>query len=115
MNCLQENSQNAPLVGSTLQTLLRFLNWIPLGYIFETKLVTTLIYKVCIIFFLSLQLSVHVLPISIFTDLIFEDIRWLLILLKICCFKFTVFKCSAFSECDDEMSNRDWWCTSGTI
>ena len=44
--CLQDNSQNAPLVGSTLETLLRFLNWIPLGYIFETKLITTLIYKV---------------------------------------------------------------------
>jgi exportin-1 len=29
----------------TLETLLRFLNWIPLGYIFETKLTTTLIYK----------------------------------------------------------------------
>ena len=43
---LQDNSQNAPLVGSTLETLLRFLNWIPLGYIFETKLITTLIYKV---------------------------------------------------------------------
>ena len=42
----QDNSQNAPLVGSTLETLLRFLNWIPLGYIFETKLITTLIYKV---------------------------------------------------------------------
>ena len=41
-----DNSQNAPLVGATLETLLRFLNWIPLGYIFETKLITTLIYKV---------------------------------------------------------------------
>uniref|UniRef100_A0A0V0G423 Exportin-1 n=1 Tax=Triatoma dimidiata TaxID=72491 RepID=A0A0V0G423_TRIDM len=40
-----DNSQNAPLVGSTLETLLRFLNWIPLGYIFETKLISTLIYK----------------------------------------------------------------------
>lgn len=40
-----ENSQNASLVGATLQTLLRFLNWIPLGYIFETKLITTLIFK----------------------------------------------------------------------
>ncbi|XP_074650496.1 exportin-1-like [Tubulanus polymorphus] len=40
-----DNSQNAPLVGATLDTLLRFLNWIPLGYIFETKLITTLIYK----------------------------------------------------------------------
>ncbi|MEQ2173958.1 hypothetical protein GOODEAATRI_002924 [Goodea atripinnis] len=41
----QENSQNAPLVHATLETLLRFLNWIPLGYIFETKLISTLVYK----------------------------------------------------------------------
>ncbi|KAA8593140.1 hypothetical protein FQN60_018595 [Etheostoma spectabile] len=40
-----ENSQNAPLVHATLETLLRFLNWIPLGYIFETKLISTLVYK----------------------------------------------------------------------
>lgn len=40
-----DNSQNAPLVGATLETLLRFLNWIPLGYIFETKLIQTLILK----------------------------------------------------------------------
>lgn len=44
----QENSQNAPLVHATLETLLRFLNWIPLGYIFETKLISTLVYKVCL-------------------------------------------------------------------
>ncbi|XP_076306082.1 LOW QUALITY PROTEIN: exportin-1-like [Tachypleus tridentatus] len=42
---VMENSQNALLVNSTLETLLRFLNWIPLGYIFETKLISTLIYK----------------------------------------------------------------------
>ncbi|KAH3711724.1 hypothetical protein DPMN_071396 [Dreissena polymorpha] len=42
---VMDNSQNAPLVGSTLETLLRFLNWIPLGYIFETKLISTLVYK----------------------------------------------------------------------
>ena len=29
----------------TFQTLLKFLNWIPLGYIFETTLVKTLVYK----------------------------------------------------------------------
>ena len=40
-----ENSQNPPLVNVTLETLLLFLNWIPLGYIFETKLINTLIYK----------------------------------------------------------------------
>ena len=38
-------SQNPYLVGSMLDTLLKFLNWIPLGYIFETKLISTLIYK----------------------------------------------------------------------
>uniref|UniRef100_A0A9J7XQF1 Exportin-1 n=1 Tax=Cyprinus carpio carpio TaxID=630221 RepID=A0A9J7XQF1_CYPCA len=40
---VMENSQNAPLVHATLETLLRFLNWIPLGYIFETKLISTLV------------------------------------------------------------------------
>lgn len=40
-----ESSQNPPLVNATLETLLRFLNWIPLGYIFETKLINTLIFK----------------------------------------------------------------------
>lgn len=40
-----ETSQNPPLVNVTLETLLRFLNWIPLGYIFETKLIHTLVFK----------------------------------------------------------------------
>lgn len=40
-----ENSQNASLVVSTLETLLRFTHWIPLGYIFETNLIETLIQK----------------------------------------------------------------------
>lgn len=39
------SSMNAPLIAVTLETLLRFLNWIPLGYIFETKLIDTLIFK----------------------------------------------------------------------
>lgn len=43
---VMENSQNPLLIQCTLETLLRFLNWIPLGYIFETKLISTLIYKV---------------------------------------------------------------------
>lgn len=42
---VMENSQNALLVGATLETLLRFLNWIPLGYIFETTLASTLVFK----------------------------------------------------------------------
>jgi len=43
---VMENSANPNLVGSTLETLLRFLNWIPLGYIFETELIHTMIVKV---------------------------------------------------------------------
>ncbi|XP_072023623.1 exportin-1-like [Amphiura filiformis] len=42
---VMDNSQSFTLVSSCLETLLRFLNWIPLGYIFETKLISTLIYK----------------------------------------------------------------------
>ncbi|KAK3751473.1 hypothetical protein QZH41_009183, partial [Actinostola sp. cb2023] len=45
---VMDNSQNVTLVQSTLETLLKFLNWIPLGYIFETKVISTLIYKVTI-------------------------------------------------------------------
>eukprot|EP00993_Chasmostoma_nieuportense_P007598 NODE_86_length_3321_cov_122.116468_g80_i0.p1 GENE.NODE_86_length_3321_cov_122.116468_g80_i0~~NODE_86_length_3321_cov_122.116468_g80_i0.p1 ORF type:complete len:1072 (-),score=349.09 NODE_86_length_3321_cov_122.116468_g80_i0:63-3278(-) len=37
-----KNSQNTQLISETLQTLLMFLNWIPLGYIFETKMIETL-------------------------------------------------------------------------
>uniref|UniRef100_A0A5S6QV72 Importin N-terminal domain-containing protein n=1 Tax=Trichuris muris TaxID=70415 RepID=A0A5S6QV72_TRIMR len=36
------NSSNGSLVEATLETLLRFLNWIPVGYIFETQLIATL-------------------------------------------------------------------------
>lgn len=42
---IMETSQNAPLVEATLNTLLRFLNWIPLGYIFETTLIDMLTSK----------------------------------------------------------------------
>jgi exportin-1 len=35
-------SDQASLVKATLETLLRFCNWIPLGYIFETPLIETL-------------------------------------------------------------------------
>lgn len=46
-----DNSQNVQLVAVTLETLLRFLNWIPLGYIFETKLISTLVFKVNTVFY----------------------------------------------------------------
>lgn len=42
---VMDNSQSPPLIAETLGTLLKFLSWIPLGYIFETKLISTLIYK----------------------------------------------------------------------
>ena len=35
-------ANQASLIKATLETLLRFLNWIPLGYIFETNIVDTL-------------------------------------------------------------------------
>jgi exportin-1 len=38
-------SQRPSLLQATLQTLQRFLTWIPLGYIFETQLVSTLVTK----------------------------------------------------------------------
>lgn len=31
------------LIKATLETLLRFLNWIPLGYVFETPIISTLV------------------------------------------------------------------------
>ncbi|XP_063683019.1 exportin-1-like [Bolinopsis microptera] len=40
-----DNSTSVPLVQACLNTLLGFLNWIPLGYIFETKLITQLTFK----------------------------------------------------------------------
>ena len=40
-----EASQKTSLLLATLQTLQRFLTWIPLGYIFETSLVPALISK----------------------------------------------------------------------
>ncbi|CAF0774350.1 unnamed protein product, partial [Brachionus calyciflorus] len=40
---IMANSQNVNLITVTLETLLRFLNWIPLGYIFETELIPNLI------------------------------------------------------------------------
>jgi exportin-1 len=42
---VMDNSQSVPLIHETLETLLKFLTWIPLGYVFETKLISTLIHK----------------------------------------------------------------------
>ena len=40
-----DHSTDPALLTATLQTLLRFLHWIPIGYIFETKLISTLCLK----------------------------------------------------------------------
>ncbi|KAF8507263.1 CRM1 C terminal-domain-containing protein [Gautieria morchelliformis] len=38
-----EKAQKSSLIKATLETLLRFLNWIPLGYVFETTLIDMLL------------------------------------------------------------------------
>jgi exportin-1 len=41
-----EQADRPSLIKATLNTLLKFLNWIPLGYIFETNLVDLLCNRV---------------------------------------------------------------------
>ena len=43
-NVLQ-SADSASLLRATLETLLRFLNWIPLGYVFETSIIDSIIGK----------------------------------------------------------------------
>jgi exportin-1 len=40
-----ERAQKPSLINGTLQTLLRFLNWIPASFIFETRLLETIVTK----------------------------------------------------------------------
>ena len=40
-----EKANKTSLIKATLETLLRFLNWIPLGFIFETPLIDMLVTK----------------------------------------------------------------------
>lgn len=40
-----EEAQKSSLIKATLETLLRFLNWIPLGYIFETTIIDLLLHR----------------------------------------------------------------------
>jgi exportin-1 len=42
-----EKADKASLIKATLEAMLRFLNWIPLGYIFETPVIDHLITRVC--------------------------------------------------------------------
>lgn len=41
-----DKAQKSSLIKATLETMLRFLNWIPLGFIFETGVIDTLISRV---------------------------------------------------------------------
>jgi hypothetical protein len=41
-----EEAQKSSLIKATLETLLRFLNWIPLGFIFETTIIDLLLHRV---------------------------------------------------------------------
>lgn len=41
-----EKADKASLIKVTLEAMLRFLNWIPLGYIFETPVIDHLITRV---------------------------------------------------------------------
>jgi len=44
-----EKAQKTSLIKATLETLLRFLNWIPLGYIFETAIIDLLLTRVSLL------------------------------------------------------------------
>lgn len=41
-----DKAERPSLIAVTLDALLRYLSWIPLGYVFETKLLETIILKV---------------------------------------------------------------------
>jgi exportin-1 len=41
-----QDANKSSLIKATLETLLRFLNWIPLGYIFETTIIDVLLNRV---------------------------------------------------------------------
>lgn len=43
-----EEAQKTSLIKATLETFLRFLNWIPLGFIFETTVIDLLLNRVSI-------------------------------------------------------------------
>lgn len=52
-----EKEQKISLIQITLETLLQFLNWIPLTYIFETSLIDMLLTRVSIRFFGEVKLT----------------------------------------------------------
>jgi exportin-1 len=52
-----EEAQKTSLIKATLETLLRFLNWIPLGYIFETTVIDLLLHRVSILRIFPIRLT----------------------------------------------------------
>jgi len=54
-----EKAQKPSLIRATLETLLRFLNWIPLGYIFETNIIDILRNRVCFIYYFFIFILFH--------------------------------------------------------
>ena len=54
-----EKAQKPSLIRATLETLLRFLNWIPLGYIFVTNIIDILRNRVCFIYYFFIFILFH--------------------------------------------------------
>src|SRR5436305_15137079 len=72
-NEVLEKAHQPSLIKATLETLLKFLNWIPLGYIFETNIIDNLWARVIYIY-------------------IFGDIYFFLIFVHIKYFFYNTFK-----------------------
>lgn len=51
-----EKADKPSLIKATLDAMLRFLNWIPLGYIFETAVIDHLVSRVCCPLYLDADL-----------------------------------------------------------
>lgn len=49
-----EKAQKPSLIRSTLETTLRFLGWMPIGFIFETTIIDTLLTRVRLLICLSM-------------------------------------------------------------
>lgn len=56
-NEVLEKANKPSLIKATLETLLRFLYWIPLGYIFETQIIDFLVSRVSLTYTLETRLS----------------------------------------------------------
>jgi exportin-1 len=54
-----QNAVKQSLVMATLETMLRFLNWMPLSYIFETTIVNVLITRVCALNAVLVSILIH--------------------------------------------------------